>query len=243
MTPMRRQLRRDLRLLKIWALTSTGLLLAFGSAAVFTQATGGTKFDEISVERINIVERDGRVRLVIANGARQADAVIDGRVIVPGRTRPAGLMFFNEIGDEVGGLIFSGREQDGRPRSTGSLTFDQWKQDQTVALQYIDQDGQRRAGLAIIDRPATSLRTVVERGERLKKASSDQERAAIEKEIASSGRSAQRLFAGKDLRARSTLALSDAEGRERLVLAVEPDGRASIRFLDDAGRTVREVVP
>jgi hypothetical protein len=240
---MEQRLRRDIRLLRLWAFASTGLLLVL-SAAVFTQTrVGGDRFDEITVERINIVERDGRLRMVIANGARQADAVIDGRVIVAGSTRPAGMIFFNEIGDEVGGLIFSGREQDGRPRATGSLTFDQWKQDQTVALQYVDQNGNRRAGLAVIDRPEVSLRTVVERGERLKAASSDQERAAIEKEIASSGRSAPRMFVGKDLEARATLALSDAQGRERLVLAVEPTGRASIRFLDEAGRTIREVVP
>jgi hypothetical protein len=240
---MKRQLRRDIRLVKLWALASTILLVTLSGVALTQARSGGTKFEEISVERVNIVESDGRVRLVLANSSRQADAVIDGRVIVPGNTRAAGMMFFNELGDEVGGLIFSGREQNGRPRAMESLTFDQWKQDQTIALQYIDENGRRRAGLAIIDRPETSLRTVVERGERLKKATTDAERLAIEKESASSGRSAQRTFVGKDTEGRSTLALSDAQGRPRLVLAVEPDGRSSVRFLDESGRTVREIVP
>jgi hypothetical protein len=240
---MRRQLRREIRLVKLWAVASTAMLATL-SAVAFTQSrTGGTKFDEISVERLNIVEADGRVRLVLANGRRQADAVIDGRVIVPGNTRAAGMLFFNDIGDEVGGLIFNGREQDGRPRAMGSLTFDQWKQDQTIALQYIEENGRRRAGLAIVDRPNVSLRTVVERAERMKKATTDAERRAIEKESAASGRSAQRTFVGKDLDGRSTLALADAQGRPRLVLAVEPDGRASVRFLDEGGKTIRELVP
>lgn len=131
---MRRQLRRDIRLLKLWAFGSTCVLVLFAATVLTQGQPGGTRFEEISVERINIVERDGRVRLVLANSARQADAVMDGRVLVPGRNRPAGMIFFNDEGDEVGGLIFSGRRQDGRARATASLTFDQWKQDQTVAL-------------------------------------------------------------------------------------------------------------
>ena len=80
---MRRQLRRDVRVLRYWAFVSTALLLFVSSVVVFSQAQRTvTRFDEISVERINVVERDGSVRLVIANGTRQADAVIDGRVIV-----------------------------------------------------------------------------------------------------------------------------------------------------------------
>ena len=123
------------------------------------------------------------------------------------------------------------------------MTFDQWKQDQTVALQYVDENGRRRAGLSVIDRPDTSLRTVVERGERLKAASTDQERSAIEKEIAAGGRGAPRMFAGKDTEGRATLSLSDAQGRQRLLLAVEPDGTAGIRFIDETGTTVREIRP
>ena len=179
---------------------------------------------------------------MIANGTRQADAVIDGRVIVPGSTRAPGMIFFNELGDEVGGLIFSGRVRDGQPRATGSLTFDQWKQDQTVALQYLDENGRRRAGLSVIDRPQTSLRAVVERNERLKAAASDQERAAIQQEIARD-RNAPRMFVGKDVDGTATLALSDAQGRQRLQLAVAPDGTATTAFLDAAGQVVREIRP
>jgi len=35
----------------------------------------------------------------------------------------------------------------------GSLTFDQYEQDQTIALQYVDDSGKRRAGLMIKDYP------------------------------------------------------------------------------------------
>jgi hypothetical protein len=130
---MKRSLRRELRLLKVWVFASTAALVLLGAGWLTAQPTR-TRFDEIDVERINIVESDGRVRLVLANSSRQADAVIAGRVIAPGRSRPAGMIFFNQEGDEVGGLIFTGRAGANGPIASASLTFDQYHQDQTVAL-------------------------------------------------------------------------------------------------------------
>src|SRR5690349_20445636 len=92
---------------------ATGRSLAQGVASTF---------DEITVGRINVVEPDGRLKLVIANSARQAQSVVDGVVLAPNRTRPAGMIFFNDEGDEVGGLIFSGRKGDSGPDASGSLT-------------------------------------------------------------------------------------------------------------------------
>ncbi len=241
---MKRSLRRDIRLLQLWAIVSSGVLVLL-TAAGFTQGQPrGTRFEEISVERINIVEQDGRVRVVLANGARQADAVMDGRVLAPGRNRPAGMIFFNDIGDEVGGLIFSGRPQGSGYSATASLTFDQWKQDQTVALQYVDQNGQRRAGLAVIDRPNTSLATRVDLTGKRRTATTDAERTAIDREIAALGtQEVPRMFVGRDNEGRATLALSDPQGRQRLLLSVDSGGRATIRFLDESGKAVREIVP
>jgi len=76
----------------------------------------------------------------------------------------------------------------------------------------------------------------------LKAAGSDQERAAIHQEIARD-RNAPRMFVGKDVDGTATLALSDAQGRQRLQLAVAPDGTATIAFLDAAGKVVREIRP
>ena len=241
---MKRSLRRDIRLLQLWAIVSSGIVVLL-TAAGFTQGQArGTRFEEISVERINIVEQDGRVRLVLANGSRQADRVLDGQVIAPGRNRPAGMIFFNELGNEVGGLMFTGRQQDGRHDATASLTFDQWRQDQTVALQYVDQNGQRRAGLAVIDRPNTSLAARVDLTEKRRTATTDADRAAIDRDITALGpQSVPRMFVGRGMEGSATLVLSDPQGRQRLVLSVDTGGRPTIRFLDESGKAVREIVP
>ncbi|MEQ1868549.1 MAG: hypothetical protein ABL961_00805 [Vicinamibacterales bacterium] len=241
---MTRRIRRDLRMLKVWALLSTSVSAWLGASALTHGQSQTTKFDELNVERINIVESDGRVRLVLSNSARQAQTVIDGRVLAPGRSRPAGMIFFNEEGDEVGGVIFSGLKQPNGPQASGSLTFDQFKQDQTVSLHYAEGRGQRRAGLAVIDRPNASLASYAPLIDRRQAAKTDEERAAIDRELSALGQpSAPRMFVGKDVDGRATLALSDATGKQRLLLGVAPDGSASIRFLDSAGKVLREIVP
>ena len=147
-------------------------------------------------------------------------------------------------GDEVGGLIFTGRQVNGMPSASGSLTFDQFKQDQTVALQYVDQNGRRRAGLEIIDRPQTSLSVMAGLIEKHDAAATPDERAALTKQITAVGQqSMQRMFAGRDLEGRSSVVLSDVQGRPRLRLQVEPEGAARIQFLNTTGGVVREITP
>ncbi|MYD86081.1 MAG: hypothetical protein F4Y14_07815 [Acidobacteria bacterium] len=54
---------------------------------------------------------------------------------------------------------------------------------------------------------------------------------------------AQRMFAGRNSNEDATMELKDAEGRNRLVLSVSPEGQARIQFLDENGDTVREITP
>ena len=71
------KIRRELRLLKLYTLCSL-VVMAILVLAAFRRpsAAGNTKFEEIAVERINVVEKDGKLRLVIANRARLPDPVI-----------------------------------------------------------------------------------------------------------------------------------------------------------------------
>jgi hypothetical protein len=236
-----RALRRDIRLLKIYAGGST-LALVFLAGAAFRQAQAPRqKFGEIDAERINIVENDGRVRLVLANSARQAVTVIDGKQILPGRARDAGLIFFNDEGDEDGGMTWSGRTTDGAARASAGLSFDQYKQDETVTLRYSQSGKDRSAGLTIADRPEASLGVAV----KLNDATSDDARAKVREELVRSGvlGSRPRAFIGKDPAGTSRVALSDGNGKPRLVLTVDKAGAAKIEFLNDDGKVARTIQP
>ena len=233
--------RRDLRLLQLYAGLTT-LALLFVAAAAFRQtAPSRQTFGEIDVERINVVEKDGRVRLVIANSGRQAVTVIDGRQILPNRPRDAGFIFFNDEGDEDGGLTWSGRTEGGIPHANAGLSFDQYKQDETVTLRYSQTGTDRSAGLTVADRPDASIGAAV----RLNDAASDEARAKVRQELVDSGVlvSRPRMFAGKDTSGTAAVALSDGNGKRRLLLSVDRAGAAKIEFLDANGKVTRSIRP
>jgi hypothetical protein len=224
---MSSRLRREIRVLKLYAGGST-LALVFLTAAAFRAQSPPTrpKFDEIDVERINVIEKDGRVRLVIANSARQAVTVVDGKPILPNRTRDAGLIFFNDEGDENGGMTWSGRRENGAARASAGLSFDQYKQDETVTLRYTQNGTERLAGLTVADRPEASIAAAA----RMNDAATDDARAKIRQELVDSGLvgGKTRMFAGKDQAGTSKVVLSDANAKPRLTLSVHATAPGSI---------------
>src|ERR1700759_2471813 len=69
-------------------------------------------FTEIDAERINIIGESGRPVLVLSNKKHIPGPSMNGKNyspdIIDGRKYFAGMMFYNELGDEVGGLIYTG---------------------------------------------------------------------------------------------------------------------------------------
>src|SRR5438128_11716045 len=134
---MEARLEKQVRFLKIYAIVAT-LVCAVFLLTAFTLQNRQQKFQEINVERINVVEKDGSLRLVISNNERSPGPIERGKPFgYPGGSR-AGMILYNEEGTENGGLIFSGKKENGKTSAYGSLTFDQYDRDQVVALQYGD---------------------------------------------------------------------------------------------------------
>ena len=245
---MRRSLRRDIRLLQAYVVVSSLLLAglavaAFGGSTSLSASQAGPpqKIDELTVQRINVVDANGTLRLVISNKDRMHPGVMDGVVI--DRPRPtAGLIFFNDEGDEVGGLAYSGQERDGQRRASAQLAFDQFKQDQTVAISYSETNGQRAAGLQVWDRSDTRLTELIKK---LNAANALKDPAEREKAVKAARAEAppgpRRVFVGKNQDKAATMSLADATGKPRLTLTVAADGAASIDFLDADGKPVRRL--
>src|SRR5690348_14632246 len=161
------QVRRDVRLLKLYALCSTAAFAVLALAA-FTRRPAPTKFDEIDVERINVVEKDGKLRLVISNRDRSPGPIAYGKPFgYPGGSRP-GMIFFNDEGSENGGLTFTGKQDaDGKYTSSVHMSFDQYNEDQVVVLNYTDENGVQRKGLQILDRANVPILDLVKQHEAL----------------------------------------------------------------------------
>lgn len=237
---MEAKLQRDVKLLKVYSLVITVL---FGVIAFTTisQANQKTKFEEIDVERINVVEKDGKLKLVISNGDRQHPGIIDGRTLQ--RKRPPGLLFFNESGDECGGLSFSGTQRDGKGNASALLAFDRFRQDQTVGLQYGESNGQYFAGLRVWDRPEASLGPVVDKLSAIEKMADGPEKTAAMKALREMPAAivADRVMVGRDREQAAVVRLSDTKGRPRIKLSVDAAGAPKLEFLDEAGKVTHSL--
>ncbi|MFC2163575.1 hypothetical protein ACFLT2_01110 [Acidobacteriota bacterium] len=146
------QMKRQIRTLKI-SLMVLGLFNGILFLAVCRSSQETTRFEEIDVERINIIEKDGTLKMALFN----SDRLIRGKSERQGQGRMAGMLFYNEDGYECGGLVYLGKKTpDGQDAGAG-LMFDQYRQDQTIALQHnekVDSQGAHYDdGLTINSRP------------------------------------------------------------------------------------------
>lgn len=227
------QLERDVRKLKLYATLVTIIFSVFLLTAFVTQKKN-QKFEEIDVERINLVEKDGKLRMVIANGARQHPGMVDGKLIPRDGPRPAGMIFFNERGDEVGGLTFTGDAGKGQ---YSSLTFDKFRGDQTIAFQHLENgSGTYFSGISFNDENLNTPERSA-KFEAIRKLPTEAERKAAYAEMDAKGENlVGRLIMGKGRDKSSLINLSDAKGRKRLSITVSAEGTPKINFYDEAGK-------
>jgi hypothetical protein len=232
-------LRRQLRVLQAYAAISF-CALVFISVTAFGQAPAPQKIDELSVQRLNVVDANGTLRFVLSNKDRMHPGVLDGVTI--NRPRPvAGMLFFNDEGDEVGGLTYTGTDDNGR-RANAGLMFDQLKQDQTIGITYNESNGQRSAGLQVWDRSEEPLSDLIRGLNAANALPEGAERDAAVKAVrAKAPAGPRRLFVGKNTDRSATVSLADGAGKPRLILKVDADGAASIDFLDADGKTVQRI--
>lgn len=235
------RMQKDLLRLKWYAgILTFGLVIA--GLFAFTNS-GISRFKEISTERINIVESNGRLRLAITNKERSPENLAYGKPFtppIPGGNRP-GMIFYNDEGTENGGLVFTGgKDSSGKYQAFGHFSFDQYNQNQVLYLSYMDENGNQNTGLHIDDwqtspdywdwradyKKAQKLPDGIEKDALLKKLL---EPKKGEKAYA------QRVFVGRDDSKTAMVILADRMGKPRLQMMVDSNGTAKLNFLDEKG--------
>jgi hypothetical protein len=210
-------------------------IIAAGQAAVERQITS---FKELDVQRINVREPDGTLRMIISNSATAPGLIFEGKEHEFPSRQAAGILFFNDEGTENGGLLFGGAKKGKYVSSGGHLSFDQYEQDQVISLDQTEDHGRRRAGLTFFERPTAPL--PLELIDKLNTPEGDEEFNKLKE---AGGFGYPRLFIGKTEGRDATVILRDAKGLARLKLSVTPLGAASIEFLDESGKVVRSIAP
>jgi hypothetical protein len=223
----------QLRALQYYAIGTTALL-AIVALAGFRSSARTMQLDELTVHHIKVVDSVGRVRLELAGS------------FPPRRTELAGLLFHNQDGGEAGGLVYRGhRRPDGRVTAGGTLTMDQYNEDQVVVLQYTQDGLRKQQGLVVSDRPDTlgpALRHLYRVLDTFPQSPRrDSVQRALLAEVPVEQLPARRVFVGRDTSRAAVLSLADRSGTPRLRLVVDSAGRASIVFLDPEGRATRTI--
>ena len=211
-------------------------------ALVFITLTGAqksrkTSFEEIDVQRINVVEPDGTIRLVLSSKALFPGIIFKKKEYPHPNRKTAGILFFNEEGTENGGLTFGGeKDKNGKVSAYGHLSFDQYDQDQVLVINASEEGGSRKARISMWDRPEYSIGELLGLQGRLKNMPEEQQKAEYSKFFAQRENAQPRLFLGKSDNGSVSLRLNDKQGRERLILEVTPDGAPVVRLLDQNGQ-------
>lgn len=227
-------------LLKIYAITLT-FILVFVFLISFRDKIPNNRFEEITAERINIVDADGKLMMVLSNSERQHPGMMDGKVF-PTRERSAGLIFFNKEEDEVGGLIFDGSKNEGAGMV---LSFDQYKNDQIMQMQYMrTAEGKQKYGLSLWDRSETiTLPRLVFVMDSLKQAGVEDQQKIIDiitKMNSGIPLGAGRLFTGKNFDGQTGVFIKDEYGRDRIKLFIGNDNIPHFQLVDEKGKIVKD---
>ena len=232
---------RQVRILRLSVAVLT-LLVAGCIIALVLLARPAGPAAEITAQRINIVEPDGRLALVISDHARQHPGAINGKDL-PKRDRPAGMIFFNTEGDECGGLVYDGT------KASASMVYsiDQFKNDQIMQIQY-EQDSARSLtrsyGFKLWDRSdAFTLQNELDYFDSLQRLKDTASLNAGVKALRAKGLlGTERLFLGRTQDGSTGLFLLDGKGIPRLRIYVSKLNEPVIETLNERGEVVHTAV-
>lgn len=215
----------------------SSIALAFFIFSSFNEKDKNLKLEELTLKRLNLIGEDGSLRMVISNETRQHPGRMDGKDF-PKRDRPSGIIFFNNLGDECGGIIANVATEKNRTNSGMSFTMDNFRDDQVIQIL---NDETYENGSAKIQRGLTIKGTdIVSRSakfEALEKIKDPKERDEKMNELWSKEGSKKRLFVGRNKDNDSGLFLYDTDGNPKMKIYVDKDGNPKIEIINKEGQT------
>lgn len=236
----------------------SGALTLVVVAAIFIGAaapTGNARFDTITVQRINVVEPDGTLRMVLTNNRRMPAIIVEGHEYadVTGRrgSTQAGILFYDGAATESGGLTFGGRkDENGNISRFGHLSFDRYNQDQMFAIDAADDGTNTETVIRTIDQPNWPIQEYLELRERIQNLPPEQQAEAERRFFETHPRGVgTRLLLGTATSGSNPelgvnlVDLNDGTGRNRTRWIVDGAGNPTLSFFDANGQPTYTIPP
>ena len=192
---------------------------------------------ELNVEKLNIVEPDGTVKMTLFNTKNMPKVFFDGEEVFKGHRQDdntAGLMFYDENGVECGGLIFGGKNG---VHSMG-LTMDKQNIDQVLQIASVETPQGHKYGIKLSQRPDKNFRQYEEELNLLETLPAE-EAEKLAKQI--NIEHATRLSILHEETGKVGITIFDSKGIERIVLAVDENDVPSIKIMNERGDVVKQL--
>lgn len=242
------KIEKEIKVLRGAVVASLALSVAMVTMGMKSENSG--RFDTLTVERLNIVEADGTVRMLLTNTARfPTTELVNGKVLNEERKKRSGMLFFNEEGIEAGGFIFDGSKTAQGHSAGMSLTFDKYDGDQVMQLLTVDEKrGDKRivrSGLAFNDRP--EFETQDRTREIMRELAQISDAAEREKKIAEYEAQglvggAPRILLGKTSNQNNGLFLFAKDGSPRAMFFVDDQDQVQLQIINAKGE-ITQMLP
>jgi hypothetical protein len=227
-----------MRLLKLYVFAAATLLIVLGFVSL-REAPATTRFEEINVERLNVVEKDGKVRLIMSNKARFPGLFLEDKEH-PFPRGVAGIVFIDDKGTEYATLATQTRRDAQEFGAYSGLRFGALAQDPHIGMMYDDENGQREAGVFIRGPRFESQQQLLDEGKKVEEMPAGPEKVRAMAELRRSA-GAERVRVARTKDQSAAVELSDVQGKPRLRLVVDAAGAARLEFLDAAGQVTRSL--
>ena len=226
------------------AIYSGVLTLAFAATVLCGIAMmRNPHFGIITARRINIIEPDGTVRLTVSNRADFPGEWIHKQESPrPDRRDAAGMLFMSEEGTEQGGLIWGASQlPDGTIENHGHLSLDQYEENQIFALDAGQEGKDKFSRITIADQGDYPVEEKRRAEARIDKLPADKQDDAWQEFFATHRHDVNRLVFGRSPNGSVGLTLLDGNGKVRILLNVQSDGKSVLQFLDGSGKVASEL--
>ncbi len=215
-------------------------------------------FETINAQRINIVEPDGRKRLLIFNSAHMPGPVIEGHEYSPilragGGGKAAGVLFLNDDENEMGGVLWTGKKIGDKYFQEFYFSIDPYLQNELVSFAVSDQNGEREVRFTLFDRPFDpegfkNLIAMYDQYIKLKDENPEKAKEIerqvnnyIKKFLANHTWEPQRFVMVKRQDGYAGIKLYDKVGRLKVEVGVDSAGAPAVKFYNEKGKVVKEI--